>query len=36
LEAARRIADRGEEAAQIIGRELRQVSRMSGVEVSLA
>ena len=34
--AARVLAERGEEATLIVSRELRQISRVTGFEVSLA
>lgn len=33
---AKKLADRGEESAQIVARELRQISRISGLEIGLA
>jgi hypothetical protein len=36
IKIAGQLADRGEEAAAIVARELRQMSRVTGVEVSLA
>jgi hypothetical protein len=36
LAAARVLAERGEESALIVSRELRQISRVTGIEVSLA
>jgi len=36
IKIAGQLADRGEEAAAIVSRELRQMSRVTGVEVSLA
>lgn len=36
LELAARLTERGEESAQIVARELRQLSRLAGREISLA